>query len=72
MADIFQLKHVDHDMWSTVTKEEWIRAERGAGFYPKYDSDSPQYWTTCATGGFETDTIIGRIRYMDDTNGASS
>lgn len=42
-----------------VTKEEWIKAERGAGFYSKFGSDHE------ATGGFSSGGISGSIRYED-------
>jgi hypothetical protein len=38
--------------WVQVTKSEWIRAERSAGFRPKMSSDHPEYMDTYATGGF--------------------
>ena len=38
-----------------VTKEEWLSAERSAGFYPKY-GDGP------ATGGFSSGGLSGYIR----------
>lgn len=39
-----------------VTKEEWVSAERSAGFHPKYGGDGP------ATGGFSGNGISGSIR----------
>lgn len=45
--------------WTKVTKEEWIKAERRAGFRPKLSSDDPRYMTTCATGGFGDGSISG-------------
>lgn len=39
-----------------VTREEWILAERSAGFCPKGGGDGP------ATGGFSSDGIRGSIR----------
>ena len=39
-----------------VTKEEWITAERAAGFHPKYGGDGP------ATGGFSGNGMRGSIR----------
>lgn len=45
-----------------VTKEEWIRAERRAGFQPKLSSDHPEYMNTCATGGFNNGYISGSIK----------
>jgi hypothetical protein len=38
-----------------VTREEWIKAERSAGFHPKYGGDGP------ATGGFSGNGISGSI-----------
>jgi hypothetical protein len=35
-----------------VSREEWIRAERAAGFRLGYAADHPSYWDTCATAGF--------------------
>lgn len=46
-----------------VTREEWIRAERSAGFYPKLPHNHPAYWITPATGGFSSGNVSGRIRY---------
>lgn len=38
--------------WQSVSKEDWIKAERAAGFRPKLPSDDPRYMKVCATGGF--------------------
>ena len=46
-----------------VTKEQWILAERHAGFRPKCSSDDPQYWTEPATGGFSGSGMNGSITY---------
>jgi len=46
-----------------VTKEEWIRAERSAGFRPKMASNEVGYMSTCATGGFSNNFISGSIKY---------
>ncbi len=43
-----------------VTKEEFIKAERAAGFYPK--SGNPN---DCATGGFGGNGLSGSVRYID-------
>ena len=48
-----------------VTKEEWIRAERSAGFRPKMASDHPEYMNTFATGGFSNNFISGSIKYEE-------
>lgn len=48
--------------WVSVTKEEWIKAERAAGFRPPLWSGHPDYMTTCATGGFSNSQgISGRL-----------
>ena len=49
--------------WIEVTKEEWIKAERAAGFRPKLWRGLPAYMTTCATGGFGGNGVSGRIEY---------
>lgn len=46
-----------------VTREEWISAEREAGFYPKYGGDGP------ATGGFSGNGISGSIRPIKKNTG---
>jgi len=45
-----------------VTKEEWISAERSAGFHPKYGGDGP------ATGGFSGNGISGSMRLRKSDN----
>lgn len=47
--------------WATVTKEDWIKAERQAGFCPKMASDDPRFMKVCATGGFGSGSIQGRL-----------
>lgn len=50
--------------WTEVSKEDWIKAERAAGFCPKLWSGDPAYMTTCATGGFGgSQGISGNITY---------
>ena len=45
-----------------VTKLEWIRAERIAGFKPKgLTSNDLEYTTTCATGSFSGGGVSGYI-----------
>ena len=44
-----------------VSKEEWIKAERRAGFRPKMASTEPRYMQVCATGGFSGSGVSGRI-----------
>lgn len=52
--------------WVKVSKEDWIKAERAAGFRPKLSSDHPDYMKVCATGGFGDGRINGAI--TDDDN----
>jgi len=52
------LKASFHTRWVEVTKEQWLAAERSAGFQPE-----PGYGEY-ATAGFGTDNISGR--YTDD------
>lgn len=51
----------DDESEKEVTKEEFCKAERAAGFRPKLSYDHPDYMTTCATGGFSGNNINGRI-----------
>lgn len=46
-----------------VSKEEFIRAERNAGFRPKLCFDHPDYMTTFATAGFQGNGIYGRMEF---------
>lgn len=62
MGDRYLLKADISDMdWMEVSKEEWIKAERRAGFRPKLPSDHPNYMKICATGGFGGWGISGKI-----------
>jgi hypothetical protein len=47
--------------WQEVTKEDYVRAERQAGFYPTYGPDSEP-----CTGGFGTGAIQGTLCYRGD------
>ena len=50
-----------------VSLEEFCKAERAAGFYPKRTSISDiNYLTTPATGGFSGTGVSGIVRYLDD------
>jgi hypothetical protein len=46
-----------------VSKLEFIKAEREAGFRPKMASNDPRYMTVCATGGFAGAYKGGIIKY---------
>jgi hypothetical protein len=48
-------------MEKEVTKQEFISAERQAGFYSKFGSDHE------ATGGFGGGGVSGSIRYEEET-----
>lgn len=68
MADIYELRSttVPGSEWVVVSKADWIRAERAAGFRPKMASDDPRYMETCATGGFSSSAgTEGRIRFSE-------
>ena len=61
MADRYQLRADFLGEWIDVSKEDYIKAERQAGFRPKLPSDHPDYMKKCATGGFGGFGISGRI-----------
>jgi hypothetical protein len=44
--------------WTEVTRDQWIAAERGAGFHPKGGGHRP------ATGGFSGGGVEGRIKFL--------
>lgn len=60
--NVYLLKAGWDDEYKEVTKEEWIKAERAAGLYPKCASDEPGFMTSCATGGFSGPNCSGSIR----------
>ena len=43
-----------------ATKEQFIQAERAAGFYPKGEGNGP------ATGGFNSRGVAGSITYEEE------
>tara|TARA_R110000823_G_scaffold101636_10_gene218347 strand:+ start:1669 stop:1890 length:222 start_codon:yes stop_codon:yes gene_type:complete len=63
IGQIYFLKGPHQLEWTEVTKEEWVKAERTAGFYPKLPRDDSRFMTTCATGGFSGANIRGKIEY---------
>lgn len=67
MTNRHMLKADWQTVWSEVSKEEWIRAERMAGFRPKLWSGDPAYMTTYATGGFSGGGVSGKIDYVDSS-----
>ncbi|MEE8289784.1 MAG: hypothetical protein V3R25_10270 [Nitrosomonadaceae bacterium] len=64
MVEKYEIKLGDED-WKTVSKEEWIKRERQAGFLPRLSRDHPDYMTTCATGGFGGGLVSGRITHIN-------
>jgi hypothetical protein len=69
MSQRYFLKADHQTSWDEVTKEQWIRAERAAGFRPKLWSGDPNYMTTCATGGFSNGGgLSGKIEYVPDSS----
>jgi len=58
MSDEAYSYFLEHSIFGKkeVTKEEWVQAERSAGFHPKCGGDGP------ATGGFSGNGISGSIR----------
>lgn len=53
--------------WTEVSREEWIKAERAAGFRPRMSSDDPRYMDVYATGGFSGNGVSGRLeRHFGD------
>lgn len=48
-----------------VTLEEFCKAERAAGFYPKLWTGHPEFMTTPATGSFGSgEGISGRVQHV--------
>lgn len=60
------LRASDATPWQRVSKEDWIKAERAAGFHPKLPSTDPDYMTTCATGGFGGSGVSGKVVYEEE------
>jgi len=56
MTPTYYLKAEWQKRFSKVTEEQFIRAERDAGFYPKTPG-------TVATGGFSGNGMVGKINY---------
>lgn len=61
--DKYYLKPDWKNEWDEVSREEWIKAERNAGFMPKLSADHPDYMKTLATGGFYGKGVGGRIEF---------
>lgn len=56
----YYLKSDWQEDYAEVTKEQFIKAERAAGFYPKCSSTDK-----CATGGFSSGSVSGKVEYAD-------
>lgn len=61
MSERYWLKADFNKEWTEVSKAEWIKAERAAGFRPKLWSGDPNYMAVCATGGWGGAGVQGRI-----------
>lgn len=67
MAARYFLKADFQPDWVEVSRADWIKAERYAGFRPKLSSDDPRYMQVCATGGFYSSSgISGKVEGHDD------
>ena len=52
-----------------VNREEWILAERTAGFYPKMDPNHPDYYNVTATSSFSSGGVWGcEVKGRIETN----
>lgn len=64
MNDDYTVKYyLSHEILGEkeVTKEEFIKAERAAGFRSKSGNDNE-----CATGGFSGNGLRGHVRYIEN------
>ena len=50
------------DEWREVTRQQFVTAERAAGFRPKFGDG-------LATGGFTGGGVSGKIKYVADPEG---
>jgi len=66
MMDRYFLKADHQTDWDEVSKEDWIKAERQAGFRPNLPSDHPQYMNTCATLSFCGGPVSGKIEFENE------
>lgn len=64
MGDRYFLK-LDGCRETEVTRSEFIKYERRAGFQPKMSSDDPHYMDTLATSGFGANGVRGRIEFNE-------
>lgn len=62
--DKYYLKADWQNDWQEVTKEEWIKAERQAGFGPKGVCSDEAYMKICATGGFSGSGFKGKVIHV--------
>jgi hypothetical protein len=51
-----------------VSVEDFCKAERQAGFYPKLWSGDTAFMTTPATGGFSSSGVSGRVEYIKSSD----
>jgi len=64
-TETYWLKCSGESYYRKVTKEEWIKAERQAGFRPKCAYTDPDYMKICATGGFGGNGVEGKITFEE-------
>ena len=62
----YYLKSAWQDHWEEVTQEQFIQAERAAGFYPKHGCGS------VATAGFSGGSVMGMVVYGKPSNSRNS
>lgn len=60
MADKYYLKADWQKDWTEVTQEEFIKAERAAGFHPKWGCGP------VATAGFTSGMVSGKVEYVEE------
>jgi hypothetical protein len=61
----YWVKHGPDTNWVEVTRAEWIRVEREAGFYPKgMQPGQIGHWEVCATAGFSSSYPHEPHRYL--------
>lgn len=65
MEGKYYLRGAWQNTWDEVSKEQFVQAERSAGFRSKFGSLEP------ATGGFGNGTIDGKIVYGEEDPNAT-
>ena len=60
MKKKFFLKGSWQNEFEEVTREQYIKAERAAGFHPDMQQDNPNYMTSLATNEFKRYGVSGK------------